>query len=200
MPHAKHKHSQPFLQPEPPSPWLQKAINGIEYWVYILTGICGINIRGLAKLCGVDHSTIREIIRNVQKAEDNLGGLRAKELYNLLKEKIIFLENLGGLNPNLKGGPVKIIVLEVCMIFIRYYAKKGKPQAIETLSLFSEFGAEQFIYIQTGYIARPESIILDDIEYLIAKETVQVNKSRQEEARFFTNPKTGECGIDLESL
>ncbi|KOR28269.1 hypothetical protein TI03_05090, partial [Achromatium sp. WMS1] len=107
---------------------------------------------------------------------------------------------MANLSPIQQGGPVKIIVLEVCLIFISYYAKKGKPQAIETLSLFSKFGAEQFIYIQTGYIARPESIILDDIEYLIAKETVQVNKSRQEEARFFTNPKTGECGIDLESL
>ncbi|KOR27415.1 hypothetical protein TI03_06955, partial [Achromatium sp. WMS1] len=200
MPHAKHKHSQPFLQPEPPSPWLQKAINGIEYWVYILTGLCGISLRGLAKLCGVDHSTILRVLRNAQKVKGEVVHLRETELYNLLKDKDIFLEKVVHLSPSPQGGPVKIIVLEVCMIFIRYYAKKGKPQAIETLSLFSEFGAEQFIYIQTGYIARPESIILDDIEYLIAKETVQVNKSRQEEARFFTNPKTGECGIDLESL
>ncbi|KOR32465.1 hypothetical protein TI05_07130 [Achromatium sp. WMS3] len=62
------------------------------------------------------------------------------------------------------------------------------------------FGTEQFIMIQVGFIPRPESIMLDDIEYLIAKETVQVNKSRQEEVQFFTNPLTGECGIELQGL
>ncbi|KOR31935.1 hypothetical protein TI05_10455 [Achromatium sp. WMS3] len=115
------KHSPPSLKPMPPSPWLKKAINGIEYWVYILTGLCGINIRGLAKLCGVDHSTIREIIRNAKKAKGEVGGLRETELYNLLKNKDIFLEKVGGLSPIQQGGPVKIIVLEVCLIFISYF-------------------------------------------------------------------------------
>ncbi|KOR28270.1 hypothetical protein TI03_05095 [Achromatium sp. WMS1] len=90
MPHAKSKHSQPFLQPEPPSPWLQKAINGIEYWVYILTGICGISLRGLAKLCGVTHFAIQSAIRNAKKAEGEVANLRESELNKLLKDKIFF--------------------------------------------------------------------------------------------------------------
>ncbi|KOR29363.1 hypothetical protein TI03_02480 [Achromatium sp. WMS1] len=198
MPHAN------YLQPVPPSPWLKKAINGIEYWVYILTGLCGIHIRGLALLCGVHENAIRSAIQNAQKHLQKVGSEVRKnyktELSELLKDKVIFLEEVRKNSPIQQGGPSKVIVLEVCMIFIRYYAKKGKPQAIETLSLFSEFGAEQFIYIQTGYIARPESVVLGEIEYLIAKETVQVNKSRQKEVQYFTNPKTGECGIDLQSL
>ncbi|KOR27545.1 hypothetical protein TI03_06665 [Achromatium sp. WMS1] len=190
MYHAKHKHSQPFLQPEPPSPWLQKAINGIEYWVYILTGLCGIHIRGLAKLCVVDERVIRSAIRNAQKHLQKVGTevrqIRETELSKLLKDKVIFLEEVRQISPSPQGGPVKVICSDVCIILIRYYAGKGKEAAIQSALKFMEFGLEQFIYIQTGYIARPESIILDDIEYLIAKETVQVNKSRQEEARFFT--------------
>ncbi|KOR31936.1 hypothetical protein TI05_10460 [Achromatium sp. WMS3] len=104
MPHAN------YLQPVPPSPWLKKAINGIEYWVYILTGLCGINIRGLAKLCGVNIQAIRNAIRNAKKAEGEVNNYYQTELTNALKNKIIFLEEVNNNLPSKQGGPVKIIL------------------------------------------------------------------------------------------
>ncbi|KOR29364.1 hypothetical protein TI03_02485 [Achromatium sp. WMS1] len=84
MPHAN------YLQPVAPSPWLKKAINGIEYWVYILTGLCGINIRGLAKLCGVSLNAIQSAIRNAKKVKGEVTNYYQTELINALKDKIFF--------------------------------------------------------------------------------------------------------------
>ncbi|KOR31887.1 hypothetical protein TI05_10770 [Achromatium sp. WMS3] len=201
---VKTHYNQLALRAKPPSPWLKNSANKIDYWLHVPTKECGISLRGLSRLCGVHISTLQNAIRNAQKNSQKVGEevtyLRESELNKLLKGKTFFLEEVTYLSPMQQGGPVKVILLEVCMIFIRYYAMKGKIEAIKTLALFSDFGAEQFIFIQVGFIPRPESIMLDDIEYLIAKETVQVNKSRQEEVQFFTNPLTGECGIELQGL
>ncbi|KOR30905.1 hypothetical protein TI05_13290, partial [Achromatium sp. WMS3] len=201
---AKTNYNQIALRAKPPSPWLNNSANGIDYWLHVPTRECGISLRGLARLCGVAHRAIQSAIHNAQKSIQKVGSevanLRESELNKLLKGKTFFLEEVANLSPTQQGGPNKVILLEICMIFIRYYAMKGKIEAVKTLFLFSDFGAEQFIFIQVGFIPRPESIMLDDIEYLIAKETVQVNKSRQEEVQFFTNPLTGECGIELQGL
>lgn len=183
-----------------PSPWLEKSVNGIQYWVHVPTRRCGIHIRGLARLCGVTPRMIRSAIQNAQKTRIEVGQTRATELAKLLEDKVIFLEEVSQISPSQQGGPVKVICSDASGIFIRYYAKKGRQAAMESALKFMDFGIEQFIYTQVGFIPRPESVVLDDIEYLIAKETVQVTKSRQEEARFFTNPVTGECGIALQSL
>ncbi|KOR32274.1 hypothetical protein TI05_08290 [Achromatium sp. WMS3] len=180
--------------------WMHKNTAGIDFFLNKSTRKCGIHIRGLAKLCGVDESTIRGVFRKSEKARGDLRGLRESELYKILKDRDIFLRDLRGLSPILNGKEVKVILADVCFDVAHYYARKGYKEALDTIGKMGRFGTEQFIMIQVGFIPRPESIMLDDIEYLIAKELVQVNKSRQEEARFFTNPITGECGIALKSL
>jgi hypothetical protein len=196
----KTKPQQPILKIVPPSPWLKREINGVAYWVHKPSRKGGIHIRGLAKLCGVTQRVIQNAIRNTKKDKGEVTQIRETELNKLLKDKIIFLEEVTQISPNQQGGPVKVICSDVCADLIHYYAKKGNKEAIQSILAFARFGIEQFIFIQVGFIPTPESIILNDIEFLIAKETVQVNKSRQEEARFFTNPITGECGIALQSL
>ncbi|KOR27186.1 hypothetical protein TI04_13800, partial [Achromatium sp. WMS2] len=61
--------------------------------------------------------------------------IRETHLYNLLKNKIIFLEEVTQISPTQQGGPVKVILSDVCADLISYYAKKGKIKAIETLAL-----------------------------------------------------------------
>ncbi|KOR29199.1 hypothetical protein TI05_15540, partial [Achromatium sp. WMS3] len=201
---ARAKYTNAILKAAPVSPWLNNSANGIDYWLHVPTRDCGIHIRGLARLCGVSLNAIQSAIKNSQKTSQKVGAevtnLRESELRNLLKDKVIFLEEVTNLSPTQQGGPNKVVRSNVCGIFLRYHARKGREVAIENSLKFIDFGIEQFIFIQVGFIPRPESIMLDDIEYLIAKETVQVNKSRQEEVQFFTNPITGECGIELQGL
>ncbi|KOR32830.1 hypothetical protein TI05_04785 [Achromatium sp. WMS3] len=107
--------------------------NGIEFWVNTLTRQCGINIRGVARLCGVDSRAIRSAIQKSQKTEAEVGKIRETELYNLLKGKDIFLEKVGKNYPTKRGGAVKIILSHICSIFIRYYAGKGYTTSIESI-------------------------------------------------------------------
>ncbi len=174
--------------------------NGIEFWVNKLTRQCGINIRGVARMCGVNHNTIRSAIKKVQKTEVEVDKIRDTELYKLLKDKEIFLEEVDKISPNKKGGPVRIILSNICSIFIRYYAGKGYTESIKSMGKILDLGMERFIFDGADFIPRPNSITLDEIEYLVAKEEIQVTKSRTGIIWFYTNPNTGECGIGLKSL
>ncbi|KOR27167.1 hypothetical protein TI04_13835, partial [Achromatium sp. WMS2] len=106
------KGTQPMATQEPPQadPWLHKKVDKIDYFVHRPTRQSGIHIRGLAALCGVAHTTIMGILRNIQKGNDTLVGLRATDLYTLLKDKTIFLDTLVGLSPKLNGKEVKVIL------------------------------------------------------------------------------------------
>ncbi|KOR32829.1 hypothetical protein TI05_04780 [Achromatium sp. WMS3] len=174
--------------------------NGIEFWVNTLTRQCGINVRGVARLCGVDSSTIRSALKKSQKIEGEVGEIRETELYNLLKGKDIFLEKVGEISPTKRGGAVKIILSNICSIFIRYYAGKGYTTSIESMGKILDLGMERFIFDGADFIPRPKSITLDDVEYLVAKEEIQVTKSRTGIVWFYTNPNTGASGIGLKSL
>ncbi|KOR28857.1 hypothetical protein TI05_16110, partial [Achromatium sp. WMS3] len=199
---TKTNYNQLVLRAKPPSPppWLHNKLADVDFFVNTSTRQCGISTRGLAKLCGVVPSTLRGVLKNAEKASRGVGGFRESELYNILKDREIFLKDVGGLSPILNGKEIRAILHDVCFDIANYYSSRGYKEAYETVGKMGRFGTEQFIMIQVGFIPRPESIMLDDIEYLIAKETVQVNKSRQEEVQFFTNPLTGECGIELQGL
>ncbi|KOR32463.1 hypothetical protein TI05_07120 [Achromatium sp. WMS3] len=202
---AKTNYNQAVLRAKPPLHplWLHKKLADVDFFVNTSTRQCGISTRGLAKLCGVHHSTLQGVLRKVdstKKASGRVAGNYATELYNILKNREIFLKDMAGNSPILNGKEVRAILHDVCFDVAHYYSGKGYAEAHETVGKMGRFGTEQFIMIQVGFIPRPESIMLDDIEYLIAKETVQVNKSRQEEVQFFTNPLTGECGIELQGL
>ncbi|KOR32115.1 hypothetical protein TI05_09280, partial [Achromatium sp. WMS3] len=175
----------------------------IDFFVDTMTRKCGISTRGLAKLCGVYESTLRGVLKKADSTEKVEGGVRGNyetELYKILKGREIFLKDVRGNSPILNGKEIKAILHDVCFDVAHYYSGKGYAEAHATVGKMGRFGTEQFIMIQVGFIPLPESIMLDDIEYLIAKETVQVNKSRQEEVQFFTNPITGKCGIELQGL
>ncbi|KOR28588.1 hypothetical protein TI05_16650, partial [Achromatium sp. WMS3] len=65
----------------------------------------------MAKLCGVTEGAIRGFIRRLQKTYKKVGTeVRTNyesEIYNLLKDKVIFLEELRtiGSHPLQQGGP-----------------------------------------------------------------------------------------------
>ncbi|KOR30246.1 hypothetical protein TI05_14295 [Achromatium sp. WMS3] len=176
--------------------WAHNVDGPMEFWVHKPTGRCGIHIRTLALMCGVGKNTII----NALKQGGDLDKNYQTDLYNLLKDKAIFLTDLDKNSPIKNGKPVKIIRAEVCVILIRYYAKKGRPAAMQYALKFMEFGLEQYIYVKVGIIHPQESIAIQEIDYLIATETVQVNAVKTGEVVFLTHPKTGDSGIALEGL
>ncbi|KOR30356.1 hypothetical protein TI05_14135, partial [Achromatium sp. WMS3] len=63
----------------------------------------------------------------------------------------------------------------VCADLIKYYAEKGYQKAMKSALAFMKFGLERYIYAKVGMIRPQESIAIQEIDYLIATETVQVN-------------------------
>ncbi|KOR32617.1 hypothetical protein TI05_06165 [Achromatium sp. WMS3] len=127
-------------------------------------------------------------------------GLRETELYNILKGRDIFLKDLVGLSPRLNGKEVKVVLEDICFDVAHYYSGKGYKAAHQTVGEMGRLGAPQFIFIKSGFNPQANSVILDEIEYLLAKEEIQVTKSRTGMIWLYTNPNTGECGIGLKSL
>ncbi|KOR27551.1 hypothetical protein TI04_13075 [Achromatium sp. WMS2] len=162
MPNTEHSNDEP---------WLHKKIDKIDYFVHRPTRQSGIHIRGLATLCGVDHKAIRSAIERAtkaEKAEGTLGKNYETELYKLLKNRNIFLVDLGKNSPKLNGKEVKVILASVCFDIAYYYLSQGYQEAFKTVGDMGRLGAESFVFYKTGFDVmehlQVNSTIVDGIE------------------------------------
>ncbi|MBC6435511.1 hypothetical protein FM036_39320 [Nostoc sp. HG1] len=120
---------------------LRQEIDGIEYFTVASTGESGMSQRGLSRLCGVRLSTVQNILENLteNKAPLWLQNLAQEGLY--LTDKVSF-----------KGGEIKPIKATVCWGILRYYERKGKPEAASALDAIGAIGINSFIQALTGWL------------------------------------------------
>ncbi|KOR28168.1 hypothetical protein TI04_11645, partial [Achromatium sp. WMS2] len=195
MPNTEHSNDDP---------WLHKKVDKIDYFVHRPTRQSGIHIRGLATLCGVRLSTLQNALKWAQRSTDNLTENYRTELYSLLKNRNIFLTNLTENSPKINGKEVKVILADVCFDIAFYYTSKGYKEALNTMADMGRLGAESFVFYKTGFDVmehlQVNSTIVDGIEVLTYATQVEVNKTTTGEVVYYTDRKTGQCGISLTGL
>ncbi len=119
--------------------------DGLEFYTLKANGVSGMSIAALARLCGVEHNSIREVLKRIHGKKTTSKWLKPfidKELYLAI---------------NLRG-QAKIIRADVCFAIICYYAFKSSRAPAEAKYAFGKFGPmgiEGWIHGITGW--QPEA-------------------------------------------
>lgn len=120
------------------------TIDEIEFYVDITGDNTGISKRGLARLCGVHHSTIQSFLN-----QDTLATKSLSERLEVLKNKD-FWKNLVA-----DTGSVDIVPTEVAIKVIEYYAFESKAKnevALYSYRKFADTGMHTWIKKSAGCI------------------------------------------------
>lgn len=127
----------------------EREIDGIGMGV-LSNGATYLTIRGLARMCGVDHSMIVRITEQWMDDPIKPRERRIRELVRLQRsdDSICFyaVEKNGTVNHTIPDA--------VCMAVLEYYAfetKSGNEQAIKAYRTLARKGFRDFIYAQVGY-------------------------------------------------
>lgn len=127
----------------------EREVDGVQMGV-LSNGSAFITLRGLARMCGVDHSMI---VRITEGWTDALPKPRERRIRELVKQQgaddsraFIAIE---------KGGVIYHAVPDaVCMAVLEYYAFEAKPgseQAQTAYRTLARKGFRDFVYAQVGY-------------------------------------------------
>ncbi len=148
-----------------------------------------LHLRGLARLCGVDHAAIHRLSANWD--EEQLKP-RGQKILELLRSQGFFGHSLF-ISTYGAGGETPAFTDAVCMALLEYYAfdaKQGNPEtAQKNFRLLARKSFRQFIYEGCGYNPDahiPESwrtfherILLNDTvpygHYSVFRETADLN-------------------------
>lgn len=114
--------------------------NGIEFFTLEATGESGISHRGLALLCGVSHTAINHLVKNLETKQPpkRLQSFAGKDLH---------LET----NKRKQGGVVKILRANLCAAIIKHYALEGNETAEYSMDKFLSLGINTWIQGITGW-------------------------------------------------
>ncbi len=127
----------------------EREVDGVEMGV-LSNGTSYLTIRGLARMCGVDHSVI---VRVTDQLLDDPEKPRARQIRELIKgqggnDGIVFF-------PVEKNGVLHHTIPDkVCMAILEYYAfeaRGGDGQALKAYRALARKGFRDFIYAQVGY-------------------------------------------------
>lgn len=120
---------------------LRQEIDSIEYFTIASTGESGMSQRGLSRLCGIQLRAIQNMLENLTKntAPQWLQKLVGSDLYLTKKTTV-------------KGGETTPIKANVCWGILRYYERKGKPEAAIALDAIGAIGINSFIQAKTGWL------------------------------------------------
>ena len=114
-----------------------------ELFTVVTNGESGVSIRGLARLSGLDHSTISKWFKFdlvTERLPEELRPLRGKALYLVTEIKV-------------RGKAIKAIRSDIAAEIIQYAALDlQKPEARESLKAFIAIGLNSFIQGATGYL------------------------------------------------
>lgn len=128
----------------------EREVDGVLMGV-LSDGTPYLNIRGLARMCGVDHTSILDITARWQAAPMRPRESRIKELVRAQggDDNVVFIAT------NLNGTIHHAIPSAVCMAILEYYAFEAKgisnTKAAESFRLLARRGFQAFIYAQVGY-------------------------------------------------
>ena len=114
--------------------------DGVEFFTVEETGESGMSYSGLAKLSGVDKSTVGRLVDNLlrDQAPKRLQPWIGKELH-LLQEY------------TKRGGKVKILRSDFCTATVKHYAFEGSEVAEYSLDKFADAGMLTWIQAITGW-------------------------------------------------
>jgi hypothetical protein len=129
----------------------EREVDGILMGV-LSDGTPYLNIRGLAKMCGVDHTSILDITARWQSAPLRPREAKVRELVRAQggDDSIVFIAT------NMNGTIHHAIPAAVCMAILEYYAFEAKggvnnTKAANSYRLLARRGFQDFIYAQVGY-------------------------------------------------
>jgi len=118
--------------------WLRAEVNGVEMYTRQEDGWCGMSVRGLARACGADESSIRQAL--------GLRGGEAPKWAQTFEPKCIRVAGYGSENH------IVAVKYTTCVRFLTHFATK-KQEAMDTLAGFAAMGLRDFIHRATNYQA-----------------------------------------------
>jgi hypothetical protein len=131
-----------------------------ELFTIVSTGESGVSIRGLARLSGLDHSTISKWFKFdlvTDRLPEALKPLRGKPLYLVTEVKV-------------RGKLIKPIRASIAAKVIQYAAiELQKPEAKAALDLFCDIGLDSYIQGETGFLAAANQQATRDARYEITR-------------------------------
>jgi hypothetical protein len=124
--------------------------DGVEFFTIIETGESGMSVSGLARLCAVTESAIRQFL-----ARTSLRSLEVKKWLEALQEKDLDFEDKGWWKQ------VRVLPSELCAQIIEHYAFESKQkrtaEALYAYRKFATMGIETWIQTITGW-QRPPAV------------------------------------------
>jgi hypothetical protein len=126
--------------------------DGVEFYTLTSNGASGMSIAGLARLCDVNHSAIRQLLQRIPGS----------------KVTSKWLKPLIGIDLYLAVSPVsgaRILKAEVCTAIIGYFAfaSRNKTKAAEyAFAKFAYMGMEHWIQSYTGWEVLPPATELTE--------------------------------------
>ncbi|KOR33079.1 hypothetical protein TI05_03245 [Achromatium sp. WMS3] len=73
-------------------------------------------------------------MKDAKKRRGDLAEIRETGLYNILKDREIFLKDLAENSPRLNGKEVHVILADVCFDVAHYYSGKGDKESHKQLT------------------------------------------------------------------
>lgn len=135
----------------------QAELNGIEMGV-LESGVPYLSGRGLASMCGLDHTSLLEMANNW--SEEKLKP-RGRQINQLLEQTGYFESELY-LRSEHKGTEISAYTEPVCLAILEYFAfvaNPARPKAIQAFRTLARVKFREFVYEAVGY--RPEQKVLD---------------------------------------
>jgi hypothetical protein len=117
--------------------------DGVEFFTINATGVSGMSISGLARLCGVDEKSIRMFLKRLSVRTSLLESIPEAFL------EAGFKFGHGGWKN------VKVVPAEICALAIEYYARESRrktKEALFALCKFAKMGIERWIQGITGWV------------------------------------------------
>lgn len=150
-------------------PVAESEVNGLPMGV-LSDGTPYLTMRGLARVCGIDHSTLVKLASNWDEEKTRPRGQR---ILSLMRDQGYTGDNLYIVTQGEKG-EVHAYSDAVCMAFLEYYAfeaeTKNKETAVTNYRILARSSFKVFIYKQCGY--DPERSRLESWQHYIDRITL----------------------------
>jgi len=129
---------------------VEKEVDGVGMGV-LNDGTPFLNMRGLARMCGVDHAVIVRITNNW---DDATPKPREKRIKEIVREQ--GYDDSVAFYAVVKDGTINHAVpAHVCMAVLEYYAfesnQSSSQQALKSFRVLAKKGMNDFVYAQVGY-------------------------------------------------
>lgn len=161
------------IQFDPSRDWLRAEVNGVEMYTRQDDGWCGMSVRGLARACGIDESSVRQAL-GMRK------GVKTPKWAATLEPQCIRISGYGNENH------IVAVKYTTCVRFLTHFAAK-KQAAMDTLAGFAAIGLQAFIHQATNYQlqnAFRDPVVIGGLYYqaLQENETLRISERQAREA------------------